>query len=105
MKRPPAKVSKPASCPGCGTCQALPVEGDAVKHEGRGKPVEEHDEGFDPQPVEIIRNLPGRGKTIVIRWESHDVHQSSFLPTSTTWLLQGDFFFWNFSSISFSSSG
>ena len=61
MKRPPAKVSKPASCPGCGTCQALPVEGDAVKHEGRGKPVEEHYEGFDPQPVEIIRNLPGRG--------------------------------------------
>jgi len=43
--------------------EALPVERNAIQHEGRGEPVEEHDQGLDPQ----LR-------------ESEDVHQASLLP-------------------------
>ena len=32
------------------TSEALPVQCDAVEHEGGGEPVEEHDQGLDPQP-------------------------------------------------------
>ena len=31
------------------TGKSLPVEGDAIEHEGGGEPVKEHHQGFDPQ--------------------------------------------------------
>ena len=31
------------------TGKSLPVEGDAIEHEGGGEPVEEHHQGLDPQ--------------------------------------------------------
>ena len=56
MKRVPVGKQNQYTCNISDLCtsEALPVQCDAVEHEGGGEPVEEHDQGLDPQP-EILK--------------------------------------------------